>query len=405
MLSRKISISFDGGPARTYCPGQIISGTVDYKTRAEDVLNNITITLRGVCKVKNKQGSKLGKEYVELFHHQEVLLGVPKKLLPGTLHSWPFVFEFPQKTGPDRSGLYIENGRYLFDEKPHVLPPSIGPDQADAHTRIEYRIYVVAIRDGAFPGHGVLKGEPITQDLTIRCMPDILPEVFPPSQPRALESKVSYYQNEKRSISQKISGAKAGLGLPKLVSFVIVALIPDVVVLGQPIPISFYLSCSPLTSPYSAGCLPSSEATCYHKSTKLAIIAHTSRRFTDVPHSSSLTESRIEVLGVETGNGEVLKLDNQNPTPRHFGTSKVRDWPPSFKSYSISRSYTLQFVIKVVCGGHREPFEAVLEVKDVQVIRPASHESRLGCVTSHELPSPLVPAEQPTDEEPPPYHP
>ncbi|MCJ1371393.1 hypothetical protein MMC20_002608 [Loxospora ochrophaea] len=414
---RKIRIELDNSSNHIFQPGEYVSGNVVYSSPTEDRLTNITITFRGVCKVKmpnpdyeapliRKIGvtDKIRKEHVELFHHQEVLLQQPTRFEKNLVHKWPFDFTFPYQTAPDKTGQYVSVQPNLFDESPHSLPPSIGPKQADEHTRIVYEMYCIAFRSSLDRRGGVYmcgeQTEPHSDSIELQLLPSILPSSIPPpvAKPYEMAFKVFPQQRKSSVLTLQSRRPSASLISETPITTTISVNVPQTIVLGKDLELSYTVSSNDSASPTS------STSTAYtHKSTSCTLIATTHRRCTKIPiDTPSLIETTSHTLRPESSKSHPLNPPASSYL-RVFSTSPLKDFPPSFKSYSISRIFGLRIIVKVACAGQRQDFEASFDIPEVTVLRLGEGNTDGG---PHgrlaELP-PLLPPPGPEDEELPAY--
>jgi len=405
MFKRRVRIRLDGGPEQTIRPGQILRGTVEYKSPVEDRLSSLTIDFRGVTKVSDGLNPRRNlprhsrEDQVELFHIRETIFQGIRTLEHHKSHTWPFDFIFPATTGPDRTRLYTVADDDRFDEKPHQMPPSIGSDQAE-HARINYHMYAVAERGHrAYGGHVAFREEPVVHNIeNLKYMPDVLPEMVQPTPAPSLEQIFGVFPPSRRSLAQMVQHAVASSGPQATYAFKVVVNPPSMIILGEPIPISFVIRNVSDPSPDLSYPVPA----CIYKTTSVSLTSKTYKRCTKVPYEKPWVETKLKKLVTDHAVGG-LPLDT-SVQARKFPSDVVKDWPPSFKSYSISRSYDLQVDITVRFEGQKQDVVAHFEVPDITVIRPASEESRLARRITNEAPPPMpVSPPRDVDEELPPY--
>ena len=388
MLSRRVRIKLHGGNDQILYPGAQVSGFVEYKSPSVERLTALTIDFRGVSRVTPRKGSKFDREHIELFHITERLLREPMFTEGKKSHRWNFTFSMPIFTGPDRSTLlYSDSGNLLFDEKPHHLPPSLGSDQSD-EVSIEYQMYAVANR--AFRGYGAteqLQDEPLVHNLDNICYrPET--ESFRPEAPRILEQRFQMYPPRQRKFSLR-SPSLGDASQSPVRSFTIIASLPVTMALGESLPVTFQIKQDSARAA-ADGFGDSNPYTL--KQIYLSLIAHTHRRTAKAAHREAFTETTVKLLGVDKSMG-TLSLDSAKT--RDVPTSKILGYPPTFKSYSISRAYELQLDITVVC--EKQVFEARFTepIKAVHVLSP---EAELIRRESH-APPPALPYLPPRNED------
>ena len=384
VFNRRIRIQLDGGNDRTFFPGALVSGVVEYVSITQDVLKSLNLVFRGVSKVLPKRGSKTGQEHIELFHMAQVLVSHPLRIVPRKSYTWDFTFVMPLHTGPDRLNIYTDSGNALFQEQAHPLPPHLDSSQSEA-VRIEYHMYAIASRacNGTFAASQW--EEPVVCNIdSVRCMPDVHNLQDRPVQ--SLERMIDVFPTIKRRFSLGSSIQANASQLP-LRSLTLVIDVPSVIALGDMIQISLRAR--------SATAIDSTVSIVPCASVQListALVSCTYRRTAKISHNDSLTESKTKVLGAFKSVG-MLPFDSLTQV-RLFPTCSVQSWPPSFKSYSISRSYFLVVEVVVVC----EKRETVAKFETpVEVVHAVAHETALARRESHAPPPPL-PFQGPRDE-------
>ena len=390
VLTRKIRIKLDGGNEQTLHPEARPSGVVEYRSPSADILTSLQLVFRGVSKVLPRKGAQGAQEHIELFHITQVLTAEAFQVKPGQLYSWPFTFDLPPRTGPDRSAAtYVDGGNPLFEERAHPLPPHLGADQSDA-VRIEYHMYAVAQRSYNF-GLSVAQHweEPVVFNIdNVKYVPDVRELAEQPTQ--TLEKKFDVYLRQRRKLSLRTSSLE-DTSQPPLHTFTLVVHMPSTFVLGEDLPISFSVRRHG-TDPNDDNTSSTPPYLIFYKTANLSLLALTHRRTAQTAHAAGLTETRTKALGPDLDR-RTAPLDSKQLV-RLFSIAAARTWPPSFKSYSIARAYTLQIEVTVLC--EKQAFSARLE-GPVQAVRRVSRETALARHASQAPPPPL-PYQGPRDE-------
>ncbi|KAI4143729.1 MAG: hypothetical protein LQ340_006893 [Diploschistes diacapsis] len=400
MLGRDCKIKIDGGNDQAFFPGAPIHGIITYKASANDRLQSVNLDLRGVIRVSpTRKGSSAaaneGKpqtEHVELFHIMERILAEPIWTERRTLN-WHFTIVLPQLTGPDRShGLYADAGNPLFEEMPHPLPPSMGPDQS-SEVEIAYNMYAVAKR--SFRGYAEteqLQEAPVVDNISSL--------IYYPDPPAVVGDHISTVEKrwelvsavpKPRKFSLKSSSTSstldsgAGGGPPTIVE----VRIPTVVVLGELVNVA-------LVRPSDPDGGETSSASVAFKSLSASLHALTHRRTTKIAYKPELTEICTKKLGTDTARG-LVTLGSTVLCSR-FSTVVIKAWPPTFKSYNVSRMYDLVIEVALMQGKHEFKTQFT---EEVEVVRKLNHadSARRGCVA----PPALLPLGPPGDEALPAY--
>ena len=389
MFKRKLRISLYGGNEQTFYPGAQVAGKVELKSPSDDKISSLTVDLRGVTKILPRKGSQTREEHIELFHITEVLVSQPMFIEPRKPYSWNFTFALPFETGRDLSGKYKDGENSKFEEKPHSLPPSLLSDQSE-EVRIEYQMYAVAKR----PFRGVamardLQQVPIVHNIeSLRYTPEVLSAESDVTREHSHTFQV--YPPKKRKLSLK-NPASVASAQQHPVRFMITASVPPMISLGEDVSVRYSLR-----HYTNLGMVEGPEKLQYyaHKSMSLSLRVNTHRRTALDPHIPSLTETKSKKLVIRPTAG------GSPQDSAKFSTKEITDWPPSFKSYSIARTYDLLLEITVTDG--KQDFEAKFETPVTIVKRVAT--GTLAARMASDVP-PALPHMGPRgeDEELPPY--
>ena len=354
MLGRDIKIKIDGGNDQAFFPGAPIHGNVSYRATANDRLTAVNLDLRGVIRVSpTKKGtnaaanlSKPQTEHVELFHIMEKIVLEPIWTERRTL-TWSFTIVLPEFTGPDRSNnVYTDAGNPLFEEMPHPLPPSMGSDQSN-EVEIVYHMFAVAKR--SFRGYGAteqLQEAPVVHNIpSLLYCPDPHVDSDSPILTTHKEWELVSAAQKPRRFSLKPSSTNSSLeqgqggGPPPVVE----VKIPASVILGKPVGVALSVSTETATK--------SSQVILRSLSAYLRALTH--RRTAKTPYNPALTEIRTKKLGGELSRGNAV-LGTSGIT-QLFSTDALGSWPPTFRSYSVSRAYEL--VIEAAVAKGKEEFK------------------------------------------------
>ena len=331
LLTRKVRIKLDGGNEQTFYAGAVISGRVEYRSPAADLLHSLNLVFRGVSKVLADAKVKQC-EHIELFHHTQILLPQPLHTVANKPYEWAFTFHVPHMTGPDRSaGVYADGGNELFDEDAHHLPPYLDSSQSGS-TRIEYHMYAIASRTCINVSGAASSWEEPTVD-NIDSVPFIPDVQHVEQRQQSYEQTFAVHPPLKRRFSRR--GSSIGdVSQTPLHSVQLEVNVPSMIILGEMLSIQFRDK-----SRVAAAGLPTNTLTTPPCSLKTAIVtlhALTHRRTAKTAYNTSLTEKRSK--GLSGGHSaKALPLDGSFQTKR-FSTTAVKAWPPSFKSYSIART-------------------------------------------------------------------
>ena len=398
MLGNSLKIKLDGGNDQVFFPGAPVHGTLVYKASGNDRLMSLNLDLRGVIKVSpTKKGSsaaanegKTETEHIELFHIFEKILPEPIWTERKTL-TWDFTIVIPKLTGQDRSeGVYTDSGNPLFEETPHPLPPSLGRDQS-SEVQIVYHMYAVAKR--SFRGYGAaeeLQEAPVVDKIhNLLCFPDPPLPVNGAIETVEKEFELASTAPKSRRFSLKPSNTNSSFEQGGGPSTVVTAKLPTQIFLGESIPISLYLRSED-------GQGNGTSLRVLYKQMTASLRALTHRRTAKIAYDPNLTETRSKKLGVDS-NKDRPELGSEAMSIT-FPTNVVQDWPPTFRSYSVSRIYEL--VVEAVVLRGKEEFKPQFVI-EIEVMRKLGEEDRIRRMSV--APPSLPPLSPRQDEELPGY--
>ena len=372
-FTRRTNVEINGLATQAFAPGDPITGTVDYLTRAEDIITLTTVDFRGTSRVKVKAADgTIRKESVELFHHKETLFSGEQVVPPRQSIRWPFTFAFPFFTGPDKSGAYPEEGSSKFIDTPHQLPPSVSQQDAGEPVEITYTLFAVVLRSYRAPQSAYFWSEGIhkvIEDLQVR--PVVVPDSVRVSDPGPMEEMLTLMSADTRrpSLTQRRWSVATNTVTQTHMPFKAIVDAPNLIVLGKDITISYQVQSERANTDLDAP----SVCPCSLKTAKVSLRAHTHWRATEGQGSRVFTDTKTKVLGTVQGPSKSQAAE-QNLM---FKTDAVKDFPPSFKSYSISRSYSLHVHMTFTCKGQKGTLEATFERPEIRVVREDTNPARL----------------------------
>lgn len=131
--------------------------------------------------------------------------------------------------------------------------------------------------------------------------------------------------------------------------------LPSVIVLGNPVPFSYAIQ---LANNRSAPLIL--------RRAKLELIARTHQCYKRLP-----TEHETKLVELSTIN-HTKKRNDQVPGLSHsrdLATAHIAHWPPTFKSYCISRSYSLKAKFDISCSNLKNNFDLEVEIPEIRVER------------------------------------
>ena len=372
-FTRRTYVEINGLASQTFAPGDPITGIVDYQTRTEDIITLTTVDFRGTCRVKVKPAEgRAQNESVELFHHKETLWAGEQIVPPGKSIRWPFTFAFPFFTGPDRSGKYPEEGKSKFIDTPHHLPPSISKQDVSEPIEITYTLFAVVLRSYKDPHNAHFWSEGIHRIIeNLRLRPVIVPSSIRIPDPGPIEEMLSMPSNDNRrpSLTQRRWSVASTATSQSPTPFKAVVELPSLIILGNEVSIPYKIQQERANTDLEAHATHS----CSLKTAKLTLRAHTHFRHIEGQGIRVFTETKTKVLGT-------IQVPPKTQAPEQtltFKTDVVKDFPPNFKSYSISRSYSLQLHMTFICKGQKSTLEATFDRPEIRVICEDTNPARL----------------------------
>ena len=372
-FTRRTCIEINGLATQTFAPGDPVTGIVDYQTRTDDIITLTTVDFRGTCRVKVKPAEgRAQNESVELFHHKETLFSGEQMVPPGKSIRWPFTFAFPFFTGPDRSGKYPEEGRSKFIDTPHHLPPSFGRQDVSEPIEITYTLFAVVLRSYKDPQNAYFWSEGIHKIIDdLRLRPVLIPASIHIPDLGPMEEMLGMSSGDIRrpSLTQRRWSLASNAIVQSSVPLKAIVDVPNLIILGNDIIISYKIQQERSNTDLEAHTTNS----CSLKTAKLSLRAHTHWRHIEGQGIRVFTDTKTKVLGTIQG-------PPKTQTPEQaltFKTDIVREYPPNFKSYSISRSYSLQLHMTFTCKGQKSALEVTFERPEIRVIREDTNPARL----------------------------
>lgn len=323
----------------TFVPGQAISGRVVYTPASRKNIDEVIIILSGRCYTVIRRpdvGGGFGKdsytEDIELFRTTRTLLTGPYTLQNRTV--WQFGFILPNETNYARS---TGKDNWLYHDDPHELPPSVR-SAGDGHTaRLTYSLKVV-VNPGSH-----LHSEDWTLPINVtNCSYQSLPA---PESLQCMFEEVSHQKfkqttTEKASLRVRIGHAfrKDSFHSPS-VPFVANAYMPAAASMTQPLPISLSIQSIPNAK--------ASRLTLTTAVLELTAKTHLRVNLRQTDYDEKIWEEIGHRTIIETSvplpaNGEATKVPKSVRLADLVPDQDRHRISPSFKSYTVNRSYYLK---------------------------------------------------------------
>lgn len=323
----------------TFAPGQAVSGRVAYTPTARKTIDEVIIILSGRCYtvVRRPDVGGFGKdtyaEDIELFRMKRTLFTGPYTL-QNTRTVWQFGFVLPKETNYVR---VAGKDNWLYQSGPHELPPSV-TSSGDGHRALLSYSLKVVVNPGS-----QLRSEDWTLPITItNCSYETLP---PPESFSCPVMEVSHQRlkqaiAEKASLRQKIGHAfRRDSAHHQNMPFVATAYLPAAASISQALPISLSVrSLSQARVPDLTLVTGSLELIAkVHVRVNLRQTDYDEKIWEDIGHRI-LTEASIPLPtdGRVVELSKLMRLADLVPDQDRYRIS------PSFKSYTVNRSYYLK---------------------------------------------------------------
>ena len=368
-------------PNHAYVAGQTVSGCVVLSGGQEIEIQAIKIVFEGRCKTKSVgsqgQQSKPYRGHVNLFLQETVLFRGPYTMKAEG--RWPFQFNFPLACNLHQRGDPLINSDPNYNVEPHQpLPPLFDyGDYGVVSSRLTSSPMVpnypgstgdgISDRKAAFVTY-VLKAQLISNKtqlfssgilemkapLRFSTMRNTLtpdPQ-FQIHKERVFCSSLHLLpgcESRKLTFKEKLS-SMSSKNTPTT-SFDVLFTIPRLAILGQPIPM--YLSIQHDTE---RSTLPA-KSTVYLRAFEANLVALTNIRIlydglasSDLPRYDSM-DDRFTIVK-KAWNEPGLEIDGEMDMHRILGlrVHEALSRPPTFRTFNISRGYTLKIKADIECG-------------------------------------------------------
>ena len=332
MFTRRVRLSLqvphDNDKAPIFHPGAIIPGHVSFKTPASDRVSSVTVDFRGMCQVNHDK--------IELFHRQCIIKDESSKYLDikaRRTYDFPFQLTAPELTEIHFTDEYPTSSPELFVDSQHPLAPSFGADQS-RHAKIVYEMYAAVTHVSSTAGYRF--DLPTTHAISnLKCLHTTLPRH------NAIQPDPSGWFKQLMIESSPLQNSKTLLDVDvePLPIFQAVINVPSVVVLGEEISLLSIL------------CPKNHQADCQiyaaelNLSVSVSLQAETYSRRKNLAGCPPITE--IKALPLKTNLPCESITTVGSPQSISCYTIAAVSWPPSYKSYLVSRSYNLLVDISV----------------------------------------------------------
>jgi hypothetical protein len=343
-------IIVDGDSEKTYREGEKVTGRVILVVEEKQEVDSLKVLFVGNCVTKTTrpfhvigaQDTLTKQEFeerIQLFSREKGLL--PSSTLAPRKYSWPFEFTFPELTEP-RYKRTTHGAHYL--KEPHPLPPTfqLKTSVPGSVARISYYVQVKLMLSGSrgekrcrqiLPYYPTLQSD-VSREA--KCTSTVLyGQMWKPSREKKPKSRTAV----KKVLSKFLQHPAAG-SPPQIVPTI---LYPGSVAPGQHIPISLNLRNTKDASNEGAeGCTIDSisiSLTTYSTS----MCGHSITQPEDVVSNQVTCIARTDM-------NKLLPFGVTKPLTSNFRLINDIECVPTFKTYTITRRYTLGICIGLKFG-------------------------------------------------------
>jgi hypothetical protein len=347
-LIPNLRVMVDGDANRLYRQGEHVKGRVILVLEEEEDIKVLKLNFAGTCITKTTrpfyvagndadafQSRRDYEERLCLFNYEKVL--APESTLASKKHIWNFDFAFPELTEPQLS-RWTYGSKYLKD--PHPLPPSFytSTNTSDGQAMVSYHVQAKLIRAGA---KGINR---VTQILAYQPSPSNT-SLEPKVTSRVLYAQTWKPVKDTRTALDRVfikvsRRSSAPSGFPQIVPTLHYI---EKIALGQHIPLLLSLA----NARDEFGVRNSDQPQCILDSLVVAISTYTTsmcgRPLTQpedivTKHVTCISKHDID---------EPLSFSVPTKLATNFRLVDDAECVPSFKTYTITRRYTMTVVVGI----------------------------------------------------------
>ncbi|MCJ1371092.1 hypothetical protein MMC20_002307 [Loxospora ochrophaea] len=343
MFARRLRIKLEGSPndneTAVLRQGALVHGEVAFTSPTFDRLSSVTVHFRGFSRVNVRSKVLTNHQEESTFFHRHYVIK-PKgsgllSLQARQPRTFSFKFMVPEMTDLSDAGIYPVDDDRVFEEEKHILPPSLSSKDSK-NVKIIYQMYALVTHINQASGVGGQTYDPFTisnlldLDYTQNALPYTLDNLPEHSAYFQRMSELHYtlgqtLDNEHHKIMEKSSSEP-------LPTFEVALKLPSTCVLGRAIPIVATIS----TKDHGTG--RSLDYSGCDVSVLVAIQAETHSRCAGPHNRPSYMELKTQALPTDR---MPMTVVTGSQYPIACSSDIISSWLPSFKSYFVSRTYSL----------------------------------------------------------------
>lgn len=338
-----LRVIVDGDSDKVYRKGDKVTGRVILVVEEKEQIQSLNVVFAGNCITKttrpfhvngneNTPSRRESEEKIRLFEREEEL--VPASTLAPKKYIWTFEFTFPELTEPRYKRL-THGVNYL--REPHALPPTfqLKTNVRGGAAQISYFVQARLTLDGsrgvkrcrvALPYHPT---PAVNLNREVKCTSTVLyGQAWKPSKEESKSTSKVFNKVSRRST-------------PRIVPSIVY---PESVAPGQHIPISLHLR-------NTRDAMNETQGECTIDSLSITISTYsTSMCGHDVTQPEDIVSKHVTCIA-RTDMKKILKFGITAPLTSNFRLIDDVECVPTFKTYTITRRYTLGVSIGIKYGG------------------------------------------------------
>lgn len=373
MFPRRLRIKLQGNlndnePA-VVRQGDLIHGDVTFASPTFDRLNSVAVHFRGYSQVDARSNVlTTHREELTFFHRHYLIRTDGSGLLNVKARqprTFPFEFIVPETTDQSDASIDSTDDDRVFEEGKHDLPPSLTSDSKNA--KIVYQMYAIVTHVNQASGVGSQTYTPstisnvLTLNYTRMALPYTPEHHTDTSGSFQRMSELNYTPGQTLDNEQHKMMGKSSSGPSP--DFKVALKFPSTCLFGRAIPIVVTISTEKTRTEQNLDHFGRDV------SVVVAIQAETHSRCAG-PHSRpSHLETKTQTL---TTDRKSITLVTGSPYPIACSSDIISSWPPSFKSYFVSRTYSLVVDISMTFDASKGKYKAHFEAPISAVYLPSN---------------------------------
>jgi hypothetical protein len=352
-----LRVLIDGHNSRAYHEGDPVKGRVSLVLEQQEKVKSLKLRFFGECTSRTTRAIYVSgvdahgsgkarapyEERVELFNLEQNVL--PNCNLPASKYSWNFEFTFPSQTERQFS-RWAHGSKYA--REPHPLPPTFQAytDTPGGQATVTYRVEAQLVLGGAketVKASEMLGYMPSAKNTPLE--PQIRSRVLyaqtwkpTPKDPKKTVEKI-FKKSRSKQTQGNSSDSNNSTPNPRIVPTVYY---PEKIAPGQHIPLLLCLACANVGNDRPECILDSLTVTLTTHTTSMCGQLRTQPEDIVTKHVPCISRQNIN---------QPLSFSTTTPLTTNFRLIDDAECVPTFKTYTITRRYTITLTIGVKCAG------------------------------------------------------